>query len=135
MIPFVQWMNSIQYLANNLITKTITMVYIKKDRILTQEQLDEYAKEVRAHNSAKFLEMISDPNWIENIAKKYLGDKWEIVYAYENHPNNRSAWEYNKEYHRIFAKNKYHTKKEEMKAARLKEKNGMNKPISNDCYE
>ena len=103
--------------------------------IYTQQELDDFAKEIRQYNSEKLSEVMRDENYVENIAKKYLGDEWELVFANENHPSNRSA-------NRVgrpsivkdpeYMKNYYAAHKEELKAKQVAKRNKLKNNSANE---
>jgi hypothetical protein len=46
--------------------------------------------EIRKKQSKKLEQLLSSPKKVERAAKKQYGNRWEIIYSGENHPNNKS---------------------------------------------
>ena len=44
---------------------------------------------MRKQQSKKLEQLLSSPKKVERAAKKLYGDRWEIIYSGENHPNNK----------------------------------------------
>jgi hypothetical protein len=51
---------------------------------MTQAELTQ----IRKDNAFKLENILNTPGEVERIAKKYYGNRWKIIYADENHPNN-----------------------------------------------
>ena len=45
---------------------------------------------MRKRQSKKLEQLLSSPKKIEKAAKKMYGNRWQIIYSGENHPNNQS---------------------------------------------
>jgi hypothetical protein len=46
--------------------------------------------EIRKEQADKLEELLSSPKKVEEAAKRLYGNRWQIIYSGENHPQNKS---------------------------------------------
>lgn len=45
---------------------------------------------IRKKQAKKLEQLLSSPQKVEKAAKRMYGDRWQVIYSGENHPQNKS---------------------------------------------